>query len=83
LELVKILIFITVDIFKHTAKKITKIKRADQILPEVYGTNLSTGEVRTEKPQNVPFLNNSLESGVLKVRPIPTNRLRAMNSLAT
>jgi hypothetical protein len=53
----------------HTAKKITKIKRADQILPEVYGTTLSTGEVRTEKPQNVPFLNNSLESGVLKVRP--------------
>jgi hypothetical protein len=27
-----------VDIFKQTAKK--KIKRADQILPEVYGTTL-------------------------------------------
>ena len=38
--LVKILIFITVDIFKHTAKKNKKIKRADQILPEVYGTTL-------------------------------------------
>jgi hypothetical protein len=30
------LIFITVDIFKHK-----KIKRADQILPEVYGTTLN------------------------------------------
>jgi hypothetical protein len=40
LEFVKILIFITVDIFKHTAKKKKKIKRADQILPEVYGTTL-------------------------------------------
>jgi hypothetical protein len=29
-----------VDIFKHTAKKNKKIKRADQILPEVYGTTL-------------------------------------------
>jgi hypothetical protein len=35
-----LLIFITVDIFKHTAKKIKKIKRADQILPEVYATTL-------------------------------------------
>ena len=34
LEFVKILIFIKVDIFKHTAKKNKKIKRADQILPE-------------------------------------------------
>ena len=34
------MIFITVDIFKHTAKKNKKIKRADQILPEVYGTTL-------------------------------------------
>ena len=41
LEFVKILIFITVDIFKHTAKKNKKIKRADQILPEVYGTTLN------------------------------------------
>jgi len=40
LEFVKILIFITVDIFKHTAQKNKKIKRADQILPEVYGTTL-------------------------------------------
>jgi len=32
-----------VDIFKHTAKKKNKkIKRADQILPEVYGTTLSS-----------------------------------------
>jgi hypothetical protein len=38
LEFVKILIFITV---KHTAKENKKIKRADQILPEVYGTTLS------------------------------------------
>jgi hypothetical protein len=38
--IVKILIFITVDIFKHCQKN-KKIKRADQILPEVYGTNLS------------------------------------------
>jgi len=38
--LLKILIFITADIFKHTAKKNKKIKRADQILPEVYGTTL-------------------------------------------
>jgi hypothetical protein len=30
-----------VDIFKHTAKKNKKIKRADQILPEVYDTTLS------------------------------------------
>ena len=29
------------DIFKHTAKTNKKIKRADQILPEVYGTTLS------------------------------------------
>ena len=29
------------DIFKHTAKKNKKIKRADQILPEVYGTTLN------------------------------------------
>ena len=35
----KILIFITVEKFKHTAKN-KKIKRADQILPEVYGTTL-------------------------------------------
>jgi len=38
--IVKILIFITVDIFKHCQKN-KKIKRADQILPEVYGTTLS------------------------------------------
>jgi hypothetical protein len=37
LEFVKLLIFIT---FKHTAKKNKKIKQADQILPEVYGTTL-------------------------------------------
>jgi hypothetical protein len=29
------------NIFKHTAKKNKKIKQADQILPEVYGTTLS------------------------------------------
>jgi hypothetical protein len=40
LEFVKILIFITVDIFKHTAEKNKKIKPADKILPEVYGTTL-------------------------------------------
>ena len=40
LEFVKILIFITVDILKHTAKQNKKIKRADQILPEMYGTTL-------------------------------------------
>ena len=34
LEFVKILIFITVDIFKHCQKN-KKIKRADQVLPEV------------------------------------------------
>ena len=28
------------DIFKHTVQKNKKIKRADQILPEVYGTTL-------------------------------------------
>ena len=28
------------DIFKHTGKKNKKIKRADQILHEVYGTTL-------------------------------------------
>ena len=28
------------DIFKHTAKKDKKIKRTDQILPNVYGTTL-------------------------------------------
>jgi len=31
-----------VDIFKHTAKKNKKIKRADHILPEVYGTTLNS-----------------------------------------
>ena len=36
------------DIFKHTAKKNKKIKRADQILPEVYGTIL--GHVIINKP---------------------------------
>ena len=41
MEFAKILIFITVDIFKHTAKKNKKIKRADQILPDVYGTTLN------------------------------------------
>ena len=47
LEFVKIWIFIAVDIFKHTAKKNEKNKRADQILPEVYGTTLSgrSGEI--------------------------------------
>jgi hypothetical protein len=30
-----------VDIFKHITKKNKKIKRADQVLPEVYGTTLS------------------------------------------
>ena len=39
-HLLKKIIFITVDIFKHTAKKNKKIKWADQILPEVYGTTL-------------------------------------------
>ena len=38
MEFVKILIFITVDIFKHAAKKNKKIKGANQILIEVYGT---------------------------------------------
>jgi hypothetical protein len=41
------LIFITVDIFKHTAKKNKKIKRADQILPEVYSTTLSQTDEMT------------------------------------
>ena len=44
MEFAKILIFITVDIFKHTAKKNKKIKRADQTLPEVYDTTLSGSE---------------------------------------
>jgi hypothetical protein len=47
---VKILIFITVDIFKHTAKKNKKIKRADQILPEVYGTTLNEAPKNEKKP---------------------------------
>jgi hypothetical protein len=34
-----------VDIFKHIAKKNKKIKRADQILPEVYGTTLKSGKI--------------------------------------
>jgi hypothetical protein len=39
---------ITVDIFKHTGQKNKKIKRADQILPEVYGTTLMVlGSTRT------------------------------------
>jgi hypothetical protein len=42
LEYFKILIFITVDIIKQTAKK--KIKRADQILPE--GLPMPDGYVR-------------------------------------
>ena len=50
----KILIFITVDIFKHTAKKNKKIKRADQILPEVYGTTLKvfgSSSMQTKEPK--------------------------------
>jgi hypothetical protein len=39
LEFVKILIFITVDIFTHCQQN-KKIKRADHILPEVYVTTL-------------------------------------------
>ena len=42
LEFVKILIFITVDIFQTHCQKNKKIKRVDQILPEVYGTTLRT-----------------------------------------
>jgi hypothetical protein len=34
-----------VDIFKHSAKKKKKIKQADQILPEVYGTTLKDIQV--------------------------------------
>jgi hypothetical protein len=56
LEFVKILIFITVDIFKHTAKK---IKQAVQILPEVYGTTLTGWQ---QKPSLVP-LHCMLEGG--------------------
>jgi len=42
LEFVKILIFITVDIYIQThCQKNKKIKRADQILPEVYGNTLN------------------------------------------
>ena len=42
------MIFITVEIFKHTAEKNNKIKRADTFLTEVYGTILSerTNDVR-------------------------------------
>jgi len=49
LEFVKIFIFITVDIFKHTAKKNKKIKRADQILPEVYGTTFNNVKLRSDQ----------------------------------
>ena len=48
------LIFITVDIYKHTAKKNKKIKRADQILPEVYGTTLKvfgSSSMQTKEPK--------------------------------
>jgi hypothetical protein len=41
LEFAKILIFITVDIFKHTAKKIRKLNEQIKILLEVYGTTLN------------------------------------------
>jgi hypothetical protein len=42
LEFAKILIFITVDIIIQTqCQKNKKIKQADQILPEVYGTTLN------------------------------------------
>ena len=34
------------DIFKNTAKKKKKIKRGDQILPEVYGTTLNEGRMK-------------------------------------
>ena len=44
--IVKMLIFITVDIFKHTAKKNKKIKQEDQILPEMYGTTLNDHNIR-------------------------------------
>jgi hypothetical protein len=58
LEFVEILIFITVDIFKHTAKKNKKIKPADQILPEVYGTTLngwrSDNTMAKKKNQKTP-----------------------------
>jgi hypothetical protein len=43
--------FITVDIFKHTAKKNKKIKQADQILPEVYGTTLTHLKIVTSMSQ--------------------------------
>ena len=41
MEFVKISICVTVDIFTHCHKNNKKIKRADQILPEVYVTNLN------------------------------------------
>jgi hypothetical protein len=49
LEFAKILIFITVDIFKHTAKKIRKLMGAGQKLPEVYGTTLSEENCESRK----------------------------------
>jgi hypothetical protein len=42
---------ITVDIFKHTDKKKNeKPKRADQILPEVYGTTLTRHFIEVPVP---------------------------------
>jgi hypothetical protein len=41
LEFVKILIFITVDIFKHTVKKIGKLNEQIKFDLEVYGTTLN------------------------------------------
>jgi uncharacterized membrane protein len=43
LEFVKILIFIYSGYIQTHCQKNKKIKRADQILPEVYGTTLKVG----------------------------------------
>ena len=51
------MIFITVDIFKHTAKKNKKIKQADQILPEVYGTTLNMKMIPVSYPIYMYILN--------------------------
>jgi hypothetical protein len=59
LEFVKILIFIAVDIFKHCQEN-KKIKRADQILPEVYGTTLSMDNPKHRIQERVGIPSNCL-----------------------
>ena len=55
------------DIFKHTAKKNKKVMRADQILPEVYGTTLNHAHVEVYSIQHyvIKFISDLWQVGGL------------------